>query len=126
MAMHGHFYWNELNTRDPKKAMAFYGQCMDWIFEKMDMESGGKYYICKNGDAMVGGIFTMPSPDFEGIPEHWFSYIAVDDIDKRIETALAAGGALVREPFEIQGTGRIAIVQDSNGANLGWMTPAAD
>lgn len=126
MAMHGHFYWNELNTRDPKKAMAFYGQSLDWTFEEMDMESGGKYYVCKDGETLVGGIFTMPSPEFDGIPEHWFSYIAVDNIDERVENAIKAGGTLVREPFDVNEVGRIAIMQDVNGANLGWMTPAAD
>ena len=124
MSMHGHFYWNELNTREPQKAMEFYGNSLDWTFDEMDMENGGKYYICKSGDDMVAGIFTMSEPRFNGVPEHWFSFIAVDDVDKRIEKAIRAGATLAREPFEAKGVGRIAIVQDVNGANLGWMTPA--
>ncbi len=125
MIEHGHFYWNELNTRKAKKAMEFYGESFGWTFEEMPMESGDSYYICKMGEALVGGIFTMPSPDFDGIPEHWFSYVAVDDIDKRIAKAVSLGATVVREPFDIENTGRIAIVQDVNGANLGWMTPFA-
>lgn len=126
MSQHGHFYWNELNTRNAAKAMEFYGESLGWTFEEMAMENGEIYYICKEGDVPVGGIFTMPSPDFDGIPEHWFSYIAVDDIDKRIAKAVSAGATVVRQPFDAQGVGRIAIVQDVNGANLGWMTPAED
>ena len=126
MVEHGHFYWNELNTRNAAKAMDFYGQCLGWTFDEMAMENGGKYYICKEGETPVGGIFTMPSPDFDGIPEHWFSYIAVDDVDKRIAKAISVGASVVRDPFDAQGVGRIAIVKDVNDANLGWMTPVAD
>lgn len=126
MITHGHFYWNELNTRDAKKAMEFYGHSLGWTFDEMQMDQGDTYYICMDGDQAVGGIFTMPSPEFDGIPEHWFSYIAVDDIDKRVEKAVEAGAKIVRAPFDADGVGRIAIIQDVNGANLGWMTPAAE
>lgn len=124
MAEHGHFYWNELHTRDAKKAMAFYGKSLGWTFDEMDMGDGTTYYICKQGEVFVGGIFAMPSPEYDGIPERWFSYIAVDDVDKRIATAVELGANIIREPFDVEGTGRIAIVQDSTGANLGWMTPS--
>jgi hypothetical protein len=73
---------------------------------------------------MVGGIFEMKDPMFENVPEHWFAYIAVDDVDKRLTLLKEAGGKVVREPFDVPMAGRIAIVADSNGAVSGWMTPA--
>ena len=33
MAQHGHFYWNELMTRDPEDAKGFYGAIFGWQFE---------------------------------------------------------------------------------------------
>ncbi len=123
MAEHGTFYWNELMTRDAEKAKAFYGATLNWTFEAMAMPEGGTYWLGKVGDKPVGGIFAMDGPEFEGVPEHWFAYIAVDDVDASIAQAEAAGGTL-RRVFDVPNVGRIAILQDANGAGIGWMTPA--
>ena len=125
MANHGTFYWNELMTRDAEKAKAFYASTLDWTFDAMPMAEGGTYWVAKVGDAPAAGIFTMDGPQFEGIPEHWFSYIAVDDVDARVERAEAEGGKIRRPAFEAPGVGRIVILEDSNGAAMGWITPAA-
>ncbi len=123
MSDHGFFHWNELNTRNAKKAVEFYGKIVGWTFDEMPMGEDIYYIAFQNGEP-VAGIFTMSGPDFEGVPEHWFSYIAVDDVDARLEQAVAEGGSIVRPPFDMPGTGRIAIAKDSNGAALGWMTPS--
>ena len=124
-ADHGTFDWNELMTRDPEKAKAFYAATLGWTFDAMPMAEGGTYWVAKMSDAPAGGIFTMDGPQFDGVPEHWFSYIAVDDVDARVERAEAEGGKILRPAFEVPGIGRIVILQDSNGAAMGWMTPAA-
>jgi uncharacterized protein len=53
---HGHFYWNELLTRDVEGAKAFYGEIAGWQFEGMPMDEGGTYWVCKDGEEPVGGI----------------------------------------------------------------------
>ena len=40
MADHGTFYWNELMTRDPEKAKAFYAATLGWTFDAMPMAEG--------------------------------------------------------------------------------------
>jgi predicted enzyme related to lactoylglutathione lyase len=73
---------------------------------------------------MVGGIFDMNAMGLpKEIPEHWLSYLSVDDIDKRVEKAKKAGATIMREPFDVPGVGRIAILKEPGGAVLGWMTP---
>ncbi|WP_425106965.1 VOC family protein [Ancylobacter sp.] len=120
---HGIFIWNELNSRDVPAAKAFYAATMGWTFEPMPIEGGPDYWIIRQGEARIGGIFPLEGPEFDGIPEHWLPYIAVDDVDARCERALAAGGRVLRPPFDVAGVGRIAIVCDSQGAVAGWMTP---
>lgn len=122
MTAHGHFHWNELMTRDVAKAKAFYGKTLGWTFDDMPMPDG-TYTVIMDGDAFVGGMFAMNGPQYEGMPEHWMSYVAVDDIDKRLATLRAEGGTVLNEPFDVEGVGRIAIVQDPGGAVSGWMTP---
>ena len=121
---HGLFYWNELNTWEPEKAVRFYSEVRGWEFDKMDMPDGNTYYIAKQGDMMVAGIFPLTSPDMDGAPETWVPYLAVDDIDKRIDAARKAGATIIREPWDVPGTGRMAILQEPGGAILGWMTPS--
>jgi predicted enzyme related to lactoylglutathione lyase len=124
MWQHGHFYWNELMTRDPAGAKAFYGGSIGWQFEGMPM-ADGTYWLCKDGDRPVAGIFDISQPRFEGVPAQWFAYLAVDDVDTRVEKAKAAGAELMRPIFDVPGVGRIAILKDPAGAGLGWMTPAS-
>lgn len=123
MWQHGHFYWNELMTRDIEGAKAFYGSAAGWTFEAMPMSEGGTYWVCKDGETPIGGMFDANQPEFEGIPPHWFAYIAVDDIDARLEKVTKAGGTIKRPVFDVPEVGRIAIVEDPTGAVLGWMTP---
>lgn len=123
MWTHGHFYWNELMTRNAEQAKSFYGGAVGWSFEAMPMAEG-TYWVAKMGDTPVGGVFTMSGKDFEGVPEHWMSYLAVDNVDARLEKATAAGAKIMRPPFEVPGVGRIAIVQEPGGAMIGWITPA--
>lgn len=77
MTAHGCVHWNELNTHDPKAAMAFYGAVLGWTFQEIPNEFCPSYWIIWSGDARMGGIFEMSNPAFEGIPEHWFTHIAV-------------------------------------------------
>ncbi|HEX5079036.1 MAG TPA: VOC family protein [Geminicoccaceae bacterium] len=124
MSQHGHFHWNELMTRDPEGAKTFYERALGWQFEGMPID-GGTYWVCKDGDSPVGGILDMNRPQFEGIQPNWFAYIAVDDVDARVEKAKSAGATLLRPIFNIPGVGRIAILKDPTGAAVGWITPAS-
>ncbi|HET7484759.1 MAG TPA: VOC family protein, partial [Solirubrobacterales bacterium] len=47
--------WNELNTRDPEAAKAFYGAVFGWDFEERQFQTGS-YISIKNGEGNAGGI----------------------------------------------------------------------
>ena len=121
---HGTFFWNELMTRDVEAAKAFYGEALGWTFDEMPMGDDGSYWVCKSGDKTVGGIFSIAGSEFEGAVDHWHAYIAVDDVDARVEKAKAKGGKLQRPLFDVPEIGRIAMLEDKTGAEIGWITPA--
>ena len=123
MTAHGHFHWNELMTRDVEAAKKFYADTIGWTFDGMEMPDG-TYWIAKDGETPLGGIFEMNGPDFEGVSAHWLAYLTVDDVDARVAKATAAGATVMREPFDVPNVGRIAILQQPDGAHIGWMTPA--
>jgi uncharacterized protein len=123
ITQHGNFCWNELLTQDVERAKRFYADTIGWSFESMPMQDGATYWLAKVGDKPVGGLFPTDRPDFDGVPESWMSYLAVDDVDKRVAKALAGGAKLMRPIFDVPGVGRIAILTEPGGAGVGWMTP---
>jgi len=123
MSQHGTIHWNELNTHDPDAAKAFYGASLGWRFDEMEMPDGGKYNIIMQGEQMVGGLFHMVDASFEGVPEHWFTYIAVDNLDARLKLVTDNGGTITRPAFDIPGTGRMAVLQAASGSHVAFMQP---
>jgi predicted enzyme related to lactoylglutathione lyase len=121
---HGKFVWNELNTQNVEGAKTFLGAALGWTFEAMPIPHG-TYWIIKNGDERAGGIFNLGEmKGCENIPEHWLSYVAVDDVDARYKKALTNGAKEGRAPFDIPNVGRIAILQQPGGSTVAWFKPA--
>ena len=126
MTAHGKFHWNELMTNDVAKARDFYQKVSGWTYEEMAMPDGNTYTVAMAGGEPAGGIMDMAGRMPDGTPPHWFTYIAVDDVDARVAATREAGGQVMAEPFDVDGVGRIAIIQDATGAQLGIMTPPAE
>ena len=122
---HGTFCWNELLTRDVERAKKFYADTIGWSFNPMDAVDGGTYWLAMQDGKPVAGVFTLASPKFDGVPECWMSYLAVDAVDKRTAKATAAGAKLMRPLFDVPNVGRIAILSEPGGAGVGWMTPVS-
>src|SRR5438105_700358 len=120
---HGSFCWNELMTHDAGRAKKFYEDAIGWNFEAMNVDDM-TYWVAKSGEHSVGGIFEMKGPDFDGVPEYWIPYLAVDDVDARVDKALADGATAMRTPFDVPAVGRIAILREPGGAVIGMMTPS--
>jgi len=78
----------------------------------------------ENGRRDCGRALSADEPQYQGVPESWLAYLAVDDVDARVKEAVSAGAKLMRPIFDIPGVGRIAILTEPGGAGIGWMTPA--
>ncbi|MGI9407724.1 MAG: VOC family protein, partial [Hyphomicrobiaceae bacterium] len=100
MTSHGIFYWNEFLTNDVEAAKTFFAESIGWTYDGTDMGTM-TYWVAMHEGKPVGGIMKMPSEIPEGTPPHWMSYLAVDDVDARLEKAKAAGGTVLHEPFDV-------------------------
>ena len=121
---HGVVWWSELMTRDVPAALKYYESVCGWRFDTMPTDTGD-YYVARKGDRPMAGIMDMTGlPGVEEVPPHWFTYLAVNDLDAAISETTAQGGTIRRPPFEVPDIGRIAIIADPTGAALGLMTPA--
>jgi uncharacterized protein len=122
---HGIFCWNELMTRDVERAKRFYESTIGWHFDAMPMPmpDGGTYWVATQDGKPVAGMFSLNAPGYDGVPESWMSYLAVDDVDARVAKAVKAGAKLMKPIFDVPDVGRIAILTEPGGAGVGWMTP---
>jgi predicted enzyme related to lactoylglutathione lyase len=120
---HGQFYWNELRTRDAERAMRFYAETVGWSFIQSGTPDGHKYWVATVDGQPVAGLFQLPSPMLDSVPESWMSFLAVDDVDTRVAKALAAGAKLAMPVFDVPDVGRIAMLHEPSGAGVGWITP---
>jgi uncharacterized protein len=110
----GAFSWNELMTTDPEAAGRFYAGLFGWAIKSMDMGSG-PYHVASVGETQVGGIMGMP-PDAGPMPPAWGCYITVASVEATIERCAALGGKTLMPPMDVSGVGRMAVLQDPQGA----------
>lgn len=121
---HGLIWWSELMTRDPEGAKQYYSKTCGWTFDTMPMENGD-YHVASAQGKMVAGMMDLNDlPGMDDAPAHWFTYIAVDDVDAAQSAVVAAGGKVLRPAFEVPETGRIVILEDPTGAAIGLITPS--
>jgi predicted enzyme related to lactoylglutathione lyase len=120
---HGQFHWNELRTRDAERAKRFYASTIGWSFQASATPDGHTYWVALQDGRPVAGLFPLTSPMFDGVPESWMSFLAVDDVDVRVAKAVKAGAELVMPIFDVPDVGRIAMLREPGGAGIGWITP---
>ena len=116
---HGAFSWSELMTSDPAAATAFYSALFGWTVQTSDMGTG-PYHMVKLGDTAVGGVMGMP-PDAPPMPPHWGCYVTVDSVDDTLAKCTALGGKTLVPAMDVPGVGRMAVIQDPQGAVLNVM-----
>ena len=120
---HGAFSWCELMTSDPQAAADFYGKLLGWTFDTMEMGMG-PYRVVKAADTSIGGVMGMP-PDGGPMPPMWGCYVTVQDVDATVAQCTALGGKVCMPQTDIPGVGRMAVLQDPQGAVFNVITYAS-
>jgi hypothetical protein len=131
-AVQPHFSWYELMTTDTEAAGKFYSSVIGWTTKQMGAPEM-PYTIFGIGDSGVAGMLTVPAEAAAmGTPPSWIGYIVVDDADAYVAKITAAGGKLCKEPTDVPGMLRFAVVTDPQGAafvvfhSFPGMTPPAN
>ncbi|RLU99372.1 bleomycin resistance protein [Streptomyces griseocarneus] len=111
--------WLELRTRNAFDAAIFYGEVFEWATGRPDrcevryeddsvmVRSAGHTVACLRG----GGVEAAPDPR---VRPRWHVYFRVDDVEKAVEAAIAAGGTVAAEPGDST-VGREATLRDPEG-----------
>ena len=110
--------WNELITPDPAGALRFYTELFGWKTEKFPLPQGD-YIMLHHAGRTFGGVMAPPEP---GVPPHWLNYVSVADIQSTVDKATSLGAKVIVAPMSIGDVGKIAVIQDQQGAMIGVHT----
>lgn len=123
----GTFCWTELTTSDQAGAKAFYEGLLDWTADDRPIGDGGYVYSMMQRDGHnVAAIATQPDQQREaGVPPMWNSYVSVESADAAAARAKELGATVHAEPFDVMDVGRMAVIQDPQGAYFELWQPKA-
>jgi predicted enzyme related to lactoylglutathione lyase len=113
----GEFVWNELATNNVQAAKDFYGKMFGWEFVEKKSDNM-TYTIVKKGNKEFGGIWEIPAAQQQQIPNHWLSYIQVDNIDQAVEKAKQNGATILKPVQKVGDMGQFAVIKDPVGAHI--------
>lgn len=121
-SLRGRFLWHELMTTDPRSAEGFYSKVVGW--KTQAWEQNPSYKIWMAGGRMMGGLTKHMEEDSKvAPPPSWFTYIGTPDVDETVDQAVALGGKVVKQAWDIPTIGRMAILQDPQAAMFYAFTP---
>lgn len=109
--------WADLSTIDDNEAVKFYGSLFGWTDDPQEMGPDSFYHIQRIEGHSVAGIAKQGEEEgAQNIPPHWNAYFAVENADETAKKAKEASGTVLMEPFDVFDAGRMAIIQDPQGA----------
>ncbi|MBB2936665.1 hypothetical protein FHX82_003729 [Amycolatopsis bartoniae] len=115
----GALCWNELATRHPDAAGAFYQAVFGWQAAKQP-----DYSVWHLGEREIGGMLTLDANWPAETPEHWMVYFAVADADAIGARAGELGGRTLVPPTDTP-VGRFTVLADPQGASFSVIALAA-
>jgi predicted enzyme related to lactoylglutathione lyase len=110
----------EFPADDVERAKRFYTAVAGWEFG--EMEGFPNYFLFSTEEGHGGGLGVRG----ESVGRQIRLYITVDSLEQACAAAEASGGRVVEQPTDIgQGMGRLAVVRDTEGSEVGlWQSTA--
>jgi predicted enzyme related to lactoylglutathione lyase len=113
----GTFSWADLTTTDQDAAKQFYTALFGWDVTDNPVGDEMVYSMMSIDGKNVSAISPQPQQQREaGVPPMWNSYITVEDADAAAARAGELGATVHAPPFEVMDVGRMAVIQDPQGA----------
>lgn len=117
----GRFVWHQLLTRDIPGAKTFYSRVVNWKTQTWPLDPN--YTVCQAGDVPTAGMMPFTPEVPAEAPPHWLQYIGTRDVDGTAEAAVRAGGSILKDPSDMRGAGRYAVLKDPQGAIFAIIDP---
>jgi uncharacterized protein len=113
----GAFSWTDLTTSDQAAAKQFYSELFGWSAIDNPIGDDMVYSIMQIAGKDVAAISPqMQAQRDAGAPPTWNSYVTVESADAAADRAQRLGANVMAPPFDVFDAGRMAVIQDQQGA----------
>lgn len=109
--------WADLATADDGGAVTFYEALFGWTDDPQEVGTGTFYHMLRLDGQAVAGVYQQGEEEkAQSIPPHWNTYFTVDNVDEAAQKAMDAGATVLMEAADVFEAGRMAVIQDPQGA----------
>ena len=114
----GMFSWADMPVLDIDKAKAFYTRLLNVETASTPMGPGMAYVVLHKAGKSCCALYPVTEEQLQqrGGRSWWLSYFTVEDADASAARAKELGGVVFAGPFDVFDAGRLAIIQDPEGA----------
>lgn len=118
MSTSSRFVWYELITTDVKKAVDFYTHVTGWQSDVWQ-SPGGDIHMFKSVQGPVANLRQSTGEKGPHGETWWSASVSVSNVDAVAAKATELGGKVVQAPYDMPGIGRLAVIQDPLGTQMG-------
>ena len=120
--MPNHIRHFAVHADDVERARSFYQSVFGWRFEPWGPPDFYRIRTGPAGDRGLQGALQKRQHPLEGSGLRGYECtIGVDDLDATLALITGGGGKILSQPFVIEGVGRLAFFQDTEGNRVGAM-----
>lgn len=110
----GHPVWFDLTVPDAEPIRDFYSGVLAWRPEPVEMGGYSDFSMIAPDGTGVAGVCHARGTNAD-LPAAWMVYFLVDDLQASLQTVVARGGEVLKDP-STAGPGRYAVIRDPAGA----------
>ncbi|MDJ0928602.1 MAG: VOC family protein [Gammaproteobacteria bacterium] len=122
----GKIIWRDLLTHEPEAVRRFYGELFGWEFEQLSSNFGfgqtANYSLIRHRGELIGGMIDLNRLETREADKaslsQWVVLMSVADIDAAVTAVEQAGGKVLTPPTAMMERGRLALIEDDQGAAL--------
>lgn len=112
----GEVVWIDLVTKDAEAGKEFFKALLGWEFKAY-----GAYSLAMSGDKPVTGMIEDKALLADENVSYWVLSAAVDDVSAASKRVTTSGGKIISKEAQIEGRGKVALVEDAQGAVMALM-----
>jgi uncharacterized protein len=112
------FVWYDLMTPNVEASKTFYGKVLGLTFAAQPPA----YTLCNVDNIAIGGMLETPA-EMKNMPSFWAGYIYTESVNAACAKIRELGGIVHRDPWDIPGMLRMAVVSDPTGGVFNLMEP---
>jgi len=120
----GKWVWFDLLTHDGDATERFYSELFGWEFAEPASDDS-PFRSISLGGTPIAGMFVVPEGDDRVSRARWVPYVSVADVDDAVRFVERHGGEVLAEAQDLADRGRLAVVEDPQGAVFGMLHSAS-